>query len=828
MTARVLIVPIGIWLLVSGTLCADPPSAGKPINFDEARKHWAYQPVRNPALPEVRERSWPQTPVDYFLLRQMEEKGQTPAPPADRRTLIRRAYFDLIGLPPTMAEVRAFENDPSPDAFARVVDHLLASPHYGERWGRHWLDFARYADTKDLVLVYGKDAIRPYAYTYRDYVIRALNEDTPYNRFIEEQLAADQIQPKVEPWRLAAMGFLTLGRLFDNNLPDIYDDQIDTVGRGLLGLTIACARCHDHKYDAIPTADYYSLFGVFASSEVPLDPPLIADPKSIPGGVEFEKQLAAKRAELQKHTDTQYEQQTEIARQRTGDYLMKIAVEKPDPLETAVFFTSLSPGDLRPPIISRWRRYLERRDGDDPVFGPWHAVFATPQAAIADLAEQWKKRPIGTERGQINLLVRDALMSAKLTDRGAMAKAYGELFKKVYEESKKSAPTDTARKQLLAILTDTTGPVFFAKSTCYLYMSRVERDRYGSLVQELDKLAVHSNAVPPRAMVLTDAAAPMQPRILLRGNPTMPGPAVPRQFLQILSDAERRPFQHGSGRLDLAKAITSPDNPLTARVMVNRVWMFHFGEPLVSTPADFGTRSTPPSNPDLLDYLAYTFMQNGWSLKALHRRIMLSNAYQLASSNAERGTRNAESKTTASNSAFRIPHSEFTFTRTRLDFETMRDNLLFVSGRLDHTRYGRPGDAAGDPANRRRTIYGLVDRQNLPALYRAFDFAVPDQCVERRPQTTVPQQSLFAMNSPFMIEQVKSLASRPEFAAENDPARRAALLYQILFTRAPRPEEVELALRFLRDAEAAKDAKLTPWQQYIQVLLMTNELLFVD
>jgi hypothetical protein len=787
---------------------AAPPNeatgAGKPIDFEAARKHWAYQPIRNPALPQVRDRSWPQTPIDFFLLRQMEENGQTPAPLADRRTLIRRAYFDLVGLPPTMAEVQMFENDPSPDAFAKVVDHLLASPHYGERWGRHWLDTARYADTKDLVLVYGKDAIRPYAYTYRDYVIRALNEDTPYDRFVQEQLAADQIQPKVEPWRLAAMGFLTLGRLFDNNLPDIYDDQIDTVGRGLLGLTIACARCHDHKYDAIPTADYYSLYGVFASSEVPLDPPLIADPKSVPGGVEFEKQLAAKRAELQKHIDTQYQMLTETARQRTGDYLMKIAVEKPDPLENTVFFLSLSPGDLRPPIIARWRHYLESRTSDDPVFGPWHDLLATPQAA------GWQKRPAGTERGQLNSLVRDALTSAKITSKADAPRAYGDLFKKVYEESKKSPPTDADRKQLLAILTEASGPVLFAKSTCYLYMSRVERDRYGALVQELDKLAVYSPSAPPRAMVLADAPDPMQPHILLRGNPTMPGPAVPRQFLRILAGAQRQPFRHGSGRLDLAKAITAPDNPLTARVMVNRVWMFHFGEPLVSTPADFGTRSTPPANPELLDYLAYTFMQDGWSLKKLHRRLMLSSAYQQLSAVGSQQSANVG------------------FPRTRLDFETMRDTLLFVSGRLNPALCGRPGDAAGDPANRRRTIYGLVDRQNLPALYRAFDFAVPDQCVERRPQTTVPQQSLFAMNSPFMIEQVKSLAARPELAAESDPARRVTILYQLLLTRAPRPEEVQLALRFLRDAETAKDAKLTPWQQYIQVLLMTNELMFVD
>src|SRR5579864_6023759 len=302
MTFRLLLLPACTWLLTYGHLAAAPPSnktsTGKPINFDEARKHWAYQPVRNPALPEVRDRSWPQTPIDYFLLRQMEAKGQTPAAPADRRTLIRRAYFDLIGLPPTMAELRAFENDLAPDAFAKVVDHLLASPHYGERWGRHWLDVARYADTKDLVLAYGKDALRPYAYTYRDYVIRAFNDDLPFNQFVQDQLAADLTGANLPRWRLAGLGFLTLGRLFDNNPHDQIDDQIDTTTRGFMGLTIACARCHDHKYDAIPQADYYGLYGVFASTERPYNLPLLEDPEQVPGGAEFEKQLDEARKEL--------------------------------------------------------------------------------------------------------------------------------------------------------------------------------------------------------------------------------------------------------------------------------------------------------------------------------------------------------------------------------------------------------------------------------------------------------------------------------------------------------------------------------------------------
>ena len=276
------------------------------INFAEARKHWAYQPIKRHEPPAVKNASWCKSPIDPFILARLEASGLTPSPPADRRTLLRRAYYDLVGLPPTAEEIEAFERDRSSDAFARVVDRLLASPRYGERWGRHWLDVARYADTKDGVLMFGDDRIRPYAYTYRDYVIRAFNEDTPFDRFIHEQLAADVVAPKDEPWRLAAMGFLTLGRMFDNNVHDQIDDRIDTVSRGLLGLTVGCARCHDHKYDAITTADYYSLYGVFASSEAPLELPLIEPLEKRPACAEFEKQAAVKRAELRKFLDDQY------------------------------------------------------------------------------------------------------------------------------------------------------------------------------------------------------------------------------------------------------------------------------------------------------------------------------------------------------------------------------------------------------------------------------------------------------------------------------------------------------------------------------------------
>jgi hypothetical protein len=820
---------------------AAPGAAVDP--FEQGKTHWAYQPLRLPPAPAVKDPSWPASPLDRFVLARLEAADLAPAPPADRRTLLRRVYYDLLGLPPTWEEAAAFADDPSPDAYERVVDRLLASPQYGERWGRHWLDVARYADTKDLVLVYGDDAIRPYAYTYRDYVIRALNADTPYDRFIHEQLAAEQLDPPVEPWRLAAMGFLTLGRLYDNNPPDIYDDQIDVVTRGLLGLTVSCARCHDHKYDAIPTEDYYSLYGVFANSQRPIDPPRI-DERGGTAAAEFEAKAAPKREALVKLIDEQYREINATARRRTADYLTKIAVEKPDPLETAVFYLSLSPEDLKPQLLASWRRYLEKRAApDDPVFGPWSELLAIAEedfsSQSAKVVERWSAKEPGLAAGQINSRLKQALRETTLTGRGDVAALYGKLLTQAAEEAEQAAGASSpaasdasadsehaARNQLAAVLTAEDGPLFFPKSHAFLYMPRVERGNYENLLQELDKLAVADPHAPPRAMTLADSEQVREPHVYVRGNPRQPGDQVPRRFLKVLSGEPRQPFAHGAGRLDLARAITAPENPLTARVMVNRVWMHHFGEPLVSTPSDFGARSDPPTHPELLDYLAWTFQKKGWSLKRLHRMIVLSSTYRQSTS-AERGARSAE-QSSAPRSALRVPRSALHFVaRRRLDLEAMRDTLLTISNRLDGALYGRPVDAAGDAFNRRRTIYGLVDRQNLPGLYRAFDFANPDQSADRRPNTTTPQQALFGLNSPFLIEQAKGIAGRREVHAGPATEDRIRALYRLVFARDPSDAEIAAGARFL-DAAANGKSELSPWEQYAQVLLLTNELVFID
>lgn len=798
--------------------------------LERARDHWAFQPVTRPSPPAVRGQALVRTPVDAFLLSTLEARGLSFAPEADPRTLLRRLYFDLVGMPPTMDETEAFVAKPSWEAWVAVVDRLLDDPRYGERWGRHWLDVARYADTKDLVLLYGRDAIRPYAYTYRDYVIRAFNEDLPFDAFVRDQLAADLVEPALPPWRLAALGFLTLGRLFDNNPHDQIDDQIDTVTRGMLGLTVSCARCHDHKFDAVSMEDYYGLYGVFASTERPYVLPLIEDPAAVNGGLEFEEKLGKARDELEKHIDTEYAKLSEMLRGRLGAYLERAVTTPPDLTETTQFFVSLTPDDFRPGLMLRTRRYLARRVQPlDPVFGPWAVAMralagevpASGSDAVGDrrLLNALEAAP---ERGRWNPWVVEALDKANPKQPAEVARAYGALFRSVYEGWKTNSPMAGSGVELLEVVTGRDAPMTFDRRETPHHMSRPEKDRYGSLVLALDKIAAHaSNAPPARAMVVAELPERYASHVFLRGNPSRPERPAPQGFLRVLNGGEERRFQKGSGRLELADAIADPRNPLTARVWVNRVWMHHFGEPLVSSPGDFGERSDPPSHPELLDWLANEFMAGGWKLKALHRVLLHSAAFRQGS------------VTVAGGQGDRIDPDNrllWRFPRRRLDLESMRDSMLAISGRLDGALGGRPVDVAGDPENRRRTVYGLVDRQNLPGLFRSFDFAVPDQCVERRPRTTVPQQALFALNAPFIQVQAMAVAQLPEVASAASDTERVRVLFRRILGRDASVAEVTASSGFLaaarRDAPGAGD--WTPVAQLAQALMISNEAVFCE
>jgi hypothetical protein len=795
---------------------------------DKARAHWAFQPVREPSVPAVKHKHLVRTPVDNFILARLEAAHLPPSPRADRRTLIRRATFDLIGLPPTPQEVAAFEADKSPDAFAKVVDRLLDSPRYGERWGRHWLDVARYADTKGYV--FEEDRHYPYAYTYRDYVIRAFNEDLPYDTFIKQQIAADLLPGNEDKRSLAALGYLTIGRRFINNIHDIIDDRIDVVCRGMMGLTVACARCHDHKFDPIPSRDYYSLYGVFASSMEPGQEPLLGTEAPAKARDEY---VAEHKKRVEKRDHYREEQERAMAaqlRNESGEYLLA-AFEAQRPANKTDSESIAHAHKLDPEVLRRWMAGLDGwRKSEPAIFAPWFDFAALPEKDFAARAKELAAG-FGKHRlAPINPLVVSAFATNAPATMKDVAERYGNLLKDADSRwqnalaptnapSVKSLP-DAAQEALRQILYADGAPANLPRGEFdRLYQTPVGQ-KMRELQRHVEELDATSPGAPPRAMALVDRANPHDTPIFIRGNCDNPGPLAPREFLEVLSGPNRKPFHSGSGRLELAADIASRDNPLTARVLVNRVWLHHFGSGLVATPSDFGLRSDPPTHPQLLDYLAARFMEDGWSIKKLHRLIMLSSAYQQTSDN------NAVcAKADPGNQLL------WRMNRQRLDFEPMRDTLLAVSGKLDLAAGGHAVDIT-DPACDRRTVYGFVDRQNLPNVFRAFDFASPDTTSPRRFYTTVPQQALFLMNSPFVIAQAKNVVARKEFYSASTDQQRLHLLYQWAFQREPIREEVEWAAQFLHTSPGAPappaKAGLTAWQEYAQALLMSNELVFVD
>lgn len=788
-----------------------------PAGIVKARAtHWSYQPIRRAEPPAVKNTTWGAGDIDRFVLAKLEEQGLNPSPPADRRTLLRRASFDLIGLPPTAEEVAAFENDKSDGAFASVVDRLLASPHFGERWGRHWLDVARYADTKGYVFT--EERKYPFSYTYRDYVVRALNNDLPFDRFILEQLAADQLATGDDKAPLAAMGFLTLGRRFGNNQFDIIDDRIDVVSRGLLGLTTACARCHDHKFDPIPTDDYYSLYGIFASSVEPADLPLIGAPQMNDAYREYEQEVAKREGAISAMQAEKLTALIEELRSRTSEFLAVAADKDGQALPDAVPL-AIGSGEVRREVVTRWRNFLaETAKQPHPVFGAWHQLAALPAEGFAEKANQIIAGLSDATDAQprTNALVKQALLAAPPQSMRDLATIYGRLLTDAHQQWIKlqaekpaaaagaAAPTvlpDAAAEELRQVLYAEKNPTVVTADESRRFFNRAVRDKLNELKKAVDTFKANSAAAPPRAMVMNDAPQPKPSHVLIRGNPGRPGKEVPRRFLQVLSPAEAPAYQKGSGRLELAQAIASPANPLTARVIVNRVWMHHFGRGLVATPSDFGSRGAEPTHPELLDYLAATFMEEGWSLKKLHRRILLSNVWQQASDDRPEGI-----KADPENRLI------WKMNRQRLEFEPMRDALLAVSGRLDRSLGGRPVDLFATPFTTRRAIYGFIDRQDLPGTFRVFDFASPDVSTPMRPQTTVPQQSLFGMNSPLVVEQTRALAARPEVAQAGDTTARIQALYRLIFARAADADEVTVGREFIESPQVSEAPDAVAWQ----------------
>ncbi len=676
------------------------PEAAAVQAVPDPKSHWAFQPLHAAPVPAVSDSARPRTDVDRFILAALEGRGLKPVEPADPLALLRRVTFDLTGLPPTPEEIEAFRRAAvaKPQAaYEELIDRLLASPHYGERWGRHWLDVIRYADTAGD----NSDYPIPQIFRYRDWVIRAFNQDKPYDQFLREQLAGDLLP--AENWqdrcdKLIATGYLANARRFGSYEDARYqwyltfEDTIDNLGRTVLGLTVNCARCHDHKFDAIKQEDYYGLYGFFQSTRYPWP----------------------------------------------GTELSKV------------------PYDLVPLI--------------------------PPEEAEAALQERKQKQ---------------AELDARVKQ--------GEAEKAAADKAAKETPTPDVKERADAA----------AKA---VQAARKERDQFAKTPLPFET----AYAVAEGARWVGNA------RMHTRGDPEKLGKEVPRKFLGALGGQTVPPEARGSGRLELARWLTDPANPLTARVMVNRIWHYHFGKGIVQTPSDFGRQGKPPTHPELLDYLARRFIESGWSVKAMHRLILLSRTYQLSSRDEEANLQ-------------KDPANEFLwrFGRRRLDAESIRDALLAVGGGLDRTPSGphpfpdqttwdftqhKPFKAVYD--SDRRGVYLMTQRIQRHPFLALFDGADTNASTAARVTSTTPLQALYLLNDPFVHEQARRLAARLGTECADD-ARRIDQAYLLAYGRPATPDERELGRQYL-ERVGAKAGAAAAWESYARALLLANEFVYVQ
>ncbi len=770
---------------------------------EKAKTHWSFQPVVRPDLPELASED-PENPVDAFVLRKLRAKGLEMAPPADRRTLLRRLSYDLTGLPPTMEEIEEFIGDDDPRAYLKQVDRLLDSPRFGERWGRYWLDIARYADTREWQAA-GRDSRYPFAYTYRDYVIRSFNEDLPYNQFLKEQIAADFYAAGEDDPSLAALGFLTVGSRFRGDQDEIANDRIDAVTRGIMGLTVSCARCHDHKYDPIPTTDYYALHGVFRSVSDIDDYPIIETDRDI------DPKLAA-----------EYQKKREAALQAKVDYSIKLArdareefASRPQEYLRAIYDMSIARSatvqklitgnkfqeTVLTPIGSKIQRVpIEKHYERNPFWRPLALLVKVPEKqfprTFADFLET--ESPTTSKGGRIDPAVWAALGKKPLPGnaRELMAR-YGEMIARALQK-----PEDPSMENALAVVRDEEGECFIRPEEA-LDATRVSgKGRriiadFENKVRDLD--AEHPGA-PPRAMIVEEASL-WNARVYERGDRARRGEEVPRRFLTALGGETFS--EKNSGRRGLAEEIASPENPFTTRTAANWVWRHLMGKSLIPSPDDMGLQSEPPSHPELLDYLAAQFVEDGWSIKKAVRRIVLSQTYR-------QGTQFDPKAAEVD------PDNTLYWRRDlrRLDFEAMRDSLLAAAGYLDLTMGGRAVEITAPPYTNRRTVYAHIDRVNLDDIFATFDFPSPTQSNPERTETTVPQQALYGMNDGFVISQARLLASQlGEIREGNVRQARIAYLFHQVLQRDPSPEELNLASAYIDQArEEVKSPLDSGWR----------------
>jgi len=784
----------------------------KYVIAPERKKFWSMLPLSIPPTPPTKDAKWAKTNIDKFVLANLEKQGLKPVPPASKHDLIRRAAFDLTGLPPTAEEVAAFEKDNSPDAFAKVVDRLLASPHYGERWGRVWLDVARYGEDDYRSLNPNPKGYRPYpnAYAYRDWVIQAFNDDLPYDQFVKAQLAGDLMPEDVRYKMLPATGFLGLGPWYYDNgsnevtRADERHDRVDAVTRGFLGLTVACARCHNHKYDPIPQTDYYSLAGVFFNTvyeEYPLAPK-----KTVEEYAKLEDELDMKQKILQEEQQNLSNHLSRTLALQISNYLQGVYDVSGKPKKEMAQVVEQRKLDYE--LLDRWVKYMAKPTDKYHHKDAWQAMIkqgGTPQEA-KKLADKFQEEAVEAMLAKADIDAQNKVIAdkdiegtkpKKRTDKPSnfvsnkdfnpgswlnllsLPEQQNNFYTEIFQRELRDSEDPTAMMAMNA-RQGNPGVLLFRGWGLQSRVGPEAQARLKTMQDDVDSARKKLDPHYPFLHGVKDSEAPVNIQLAIRGNPENLGDEVPRHFLSVFSEGDPKPFSKGSGRMELAGDILA--QPIAMRVIVNRIWKGHFATGIVDTPSNFGQMGERPANPELLEYLAGTFVKNGMSIKKLTREIMLSSVYQLSTQDDEANF--------AKDSGNRM---YWRFNRRRMDAEELRDSVLRVSGNLDDALGGPSEDLT--PANKRRTVYGKVSRYKLDTYLQTFDFPPPNISAEKRFTTTVPLQRLFLMNSDFMQIEAEELAKR--VAAEPDNRARIKKIYQLVYARVASEQEIKLGLEYL-------------------------------
>ena len=754
----------------------------------QSRQFWAFRPVRRPRVPSADAAG----AIDAFLKDRLSEAGLEPAPPADRRTLIRRVSFDLLGLPPSPAETAAFLADDAPAAYRRLVDRLLGSPHYGERMARRWLDLARYADGQSAAYA---DTPLKNAWRYRDWVVEAFNRDLPYDRFVVFQLAADLEPGPGRGENLAALGF--------HALRDRDDDRVDVTGRTFLGMTIGCAQCHDHKFDPIPQTDFYALQGVFSSTEAYNHP--LAPVQQVEAYESATKKVKEKELAIDLFLERERDQLIDILMARTADYLVASYRVMAQGAGSGEIATETG---VDSQTLERWLAYLNARPHDHPFLDDWHALTDRAGSLVEarQAAQEFERTLLSIHREKRAVDDRNYVKlggAEGVRTQRTLLNTNLEFLDPVRYYLWRDMTAPPAKKRGLPFVG---GVYHYGPDEIDRFLGGVWLQHLEAQKAELKRLKKDVPPPYPFLHAYRDAEVPKDARLAVRGDKKNLGPAVPRRFLSVLIDGDSDRFEQGSGRLELARAIASPRNPLTARVFVNRLWQWRFGRGLVSTPSNFGQLGERPTHPELVDWLAAEFVESGWSIKKLDRAILLSDAYRRSSRVVA-----ANHEADADNRLL----WRFSPVR-RLDAETLRDSLLSVSGRLDRTPGGPPDAPAGSVP--RRALYTTVDRTNPDPSMALFDFPDAKSHAPMRDVTVGPLQRLYYLDNPFFIEQSVALAGRLAKDGAGGTEARVRRAYELLFSRPPDAEELAAAREYVGS---------DTWERYCQVLLASSEFLSV-